>query len=142
MSRREISVEWCLYPEQREKVEHHMLRALHYAPSQTESVAVRYDNAETNLASTSPLPEYRTASIRLGNGIFAETERERGIAILHEVLHQHIEQLAVVFDGLVQATTSEGDALRTWAEEMWRRAEEGVISELSHRIYERESLIP
>lgn len=142
MSRGEIQVEWCVYGEQREKVESALLRALHYAPSQTESVSIRYDPNEGNLASTTPLPEYRTANIRIGNGIFSETGDERAIAILHEVLHQHIETLAVVFDGLVRATTTEGDALRAWAEETWRRAEEGVIAELSHRIHEREKLIP
>lgn len=137
------SVEWCLYPEQREKIEGPLMRALFYAPSSIHVVCVRYDGGIDDLASTSVLPEYRTANIAVGSGFFADAQDERSVVMLHEVLHQQVETLAVVFDDLLKAAVADEDAaLHKWAKDQWRRAEESLITDLARRIHARESLIP
>lgn len=132
------AIEWMLSPEQRKAVEPMLLRGMHYCPPWIASMAVRYDPEERNLLSTSVRPEYRYASLRVGNAWFSESKDERGVAVYHEVLHQYVEALAVVFNDLLEAATEEDSPLAKWASEQWRRAEEAMICDLSRAIAARE----
>lgn len=123
-------IEWIVSPEQQPTIESALIPALRFVPPWLQSLTVRYDPSEENLAAIHVQPEYRHANLRIGNAWFSEIEEERAVALLHEVLHCHIEALAVVYDGLMQATTEEGP-LKTWAAEAWRRAEEAVVCDLS-----------
>jgi hypothetical protein len=126
-----------LSDEQRAVFEPHLTAALHYAPPWLDNLTVRYDPDESNLLSTSVLPEYRTSSIRVGNGWFSETEHERAVSVYHEVLHAHVETLAVVFHDLLTAWEPD-EAMQRWAKEQWRRAEEATVCDLSRSITNRE----
>lgn len=125
-----MSVDWIVAPEQRQEIEPHLTVALRYLPPWVRSLTVRYDPTEENLASVGVQPEYRTAAVRVGDGWFSESHAERRIAMVHEVLHAHLQTLAVVFADLLAAMEPD-DALRRWAEEQWRRAEEGVCTDLA-----------
>jgi hypothetical protein len=127
-------VDWFVEAEQRTALEPGVTEALRYVPPWVRSVNVRFDPDESQLASVSVLPEYRTLTIRVGSGWFSETASERRVALIHEVTHAYVEVLAVVFSDLLNATTNDDDALRDWAREQWRRAEEGVCSDLSRAI--------
>lgn len=113
-----------------------MAFAARFAPGWMETLTVRYDPAEGDIASVSSSPEYRNAAIRVGNSFFADDASERRVSLTHEVMHGHIETLAYVFNALLESTTEEDSPLRKWAKEQWRQAEEGCVCDLSRRIVE------
>lgn len=133
---RPVKIEWIVADEQRDTLQEDLEFAICFAPRWLDLLTVRYDPAEEHLASTSPSPEYRNASIRLGNGLFSEDREERRCALLHEVLHGQVSVLAQVFDALLDAAIEKDSALHKWACEQWRQAEEACICDLSRRIVE------
>lgn len=124
-------VDWMVGDEQRATIQPMLAHAWKALPPWVEALSVRYDPDEANLASINVLPEYRTAHIRIGNAWFSDTAAERQASITHEVTHAHIEPLAKVYDALLEACTEADSPLRKWAEEQWRKVEEGVVSDLS-----------
>lgn len=139
-----IEVEWRLAEQGKARFAPFLARALHYAPPWLRSLVVRENTADdASLLNTSVMEEYRVSVIRVSDAWYAESEPEQLIAAIHEVLHSHVEGLAVVFRDLLQAVEpDEKAALRKWGEEQWRRAEEACISDLSRAIAARETLIP
>lgn len=139
-----LTVEWKVAPHGREVFEAHLTKALHYAPPWLRMVTVRDDAADSGcLLNTSVMQEYRVSTIRVNDSWYAESDPEKLVAVVHEVLHAHIEGMAVVFKDLLSAIEQdEHSPLRKWAEEQWRKAEEGCISDLSRAIAARESKIP
>jgi hypothetical protein len=128
-------VEWGMEQEQREAVEPLWNKVSYLLPTYIQCLNIRYNAHSENLAQTGVLPEYRTVSLEIGPAWFAETEAERLVALRHEVLHTYIETLSVVFGDLLTAAVPDENApLRQWGKEQWRRAEEGVISDLSRRL--------
>jgi hypothetical protein len=122
-----------LTDEMRAQVEPTLRAALRYAPVWLQSMNVRWDSDVGGLLCINAQPEYRCANIRVGDQWFSEGEGERRIAFVHEILHTQVQCLAVVLDDLIDATDP-AEPLRKWAKEQWRRAEEGMICDLSRRI--------
>ncbi len=126
-------IEWLVSADMRHQIEPHLLAALRYCPPWMLTLTVRYEPHEGDLLSTSVLPEYRTASIVVGSGWFSDTDIEKRVSFVHEILHQYVETLAVVFRDLLGAMEPD-KAMKTWAGEQWRRAEEAMICDLSRSL--------
>jgi hypothetical protein len=130
-----VTPEWLVNDEQRAFIKPLWADVSRFLPTWVQSVSIRFDPNCDDLANISVRPEYRTASIRIGSAWFSEEAAERRVTLLHEVLHAYVEELAVVFRDLLGACEPK-EPLRKWAEEQWRRAEEGAVCDLSRRLSE------
>lgn len=129
-------VEWLLSDQMRVQIEPCLRAALRFAPPWLQSLSVRYDPNVEDLMQIGVRTEYRHANIQVGNAWFSETESERRNAVIHEMVHTHTQGMHDVYAALLEALEPP-EAVKRWADEQWRRAEESAVCDLS-RVLEYE----
>lgn len=128
---RELSIEWALDKENRNRVQPALLRALSLIPSWVDSLFISFESEEKGgVVSIIFSHQYRTGRIIFYPAWFACSSRDQKQTLVHEMVHIYLSQMDEVFRDLVLSAVSD-EALATWADRSWERAQEQAVSDLS-----------
>jgi hypothetical protein len=101
-------------------------------PGWVQMLYVEFYHDDASL-STLTRVEYRKVSLRIHPPFLSQCEASRSDDVLHEFLHAPLEAMRDVVFSLLDATGAD-DALRKWAEEQLRVANEMAVCDLTHAI--------